>query len=297
MHTIAQKLISLPPTMADAFHEITGLPKPEWIAASDPPNSKLGSGGGAAHILVQAWHQSNSGLPFNAWLLQSPKLLLMSGGQSRRLPSYAATGKLLIPLPVLRWSTGQKLDQTLLDLQLPYYEEVLTRAFPHYCVLITSGDVFLRFNPQIPQFPQADVLGLGMWVRPEAASDFGVFFSPRIKLNEWEFFLQKPSPAKIRELASDYYYLVDTGMWLLTPSAVHTLLQKAGWIPSHETFSNNTPNYYELYSQFGLSLGNKPVCPDPEISKLRAAILPLPNAEFYHLGTNQQLIDSISQLQ
>lgn len=293
----AQKLISLPPAMASAFAEVTGLQAPEWFATSDPPEAKLGSGGGAAHLLIEAWRTSGEGLSLEQWLEESPKLLLMAGGQSRRLPAYAASGKLLLPMPVLRWSTGQRLDQTLLDLQLPYYEEVLRRAFPRYCVMLTSGDVFLRFDPNFAAFPVADVLGLGMWVRPEAASDFGVFFSPRSNPNHWQFFLQKPTPARIRELASDYFYLVDTGMWLLSLQAVMLLLEKCGWDRQAQTFRATRPNAYEIYSQFGLSLGSEPTEPDAQISQLAAAILPLPDAEFYHLGTSQQLIESVSQLQ
>ena len=45
------------------------------------------------------------------------------GGQSRRLPAYAPAGKLLMPIPVFRWSRGQRLDQTLLDLP------VMTRTY------------------------------------------------------------------------------------------------------------------------------------------------------------------------
>jgi hypothetical protein len=32
------------------------------------------------------------------------------------LPAYAPGGKILMPVPVFRWSRGQKLDQSLLDL-------------------------------------------------------------------------------------------------------------------------------------------------------------------------------------
>jgi len=33
-------------------------------------------------------------------------LVLHSGGESRRLPAHAATGKLLMPIPVFRWVFG-----------------------------------------------------------------------------------------------------------------------------------------------------------------------------------------------
>ena len=84
-----------------------------------------------------------------------------------------------MPVPVFRWARGQRLDQTLLDLQLPDYQRVLAHAGPEVAVMIASGDVLLRFARELPPFPDVDVLGLGMWVSPETAQDFGVFFSPR----------------------------------------------------------------------------------------------------------------------
>src|SRR5205814_1764391 len=142
-----------------------------------------------------------------------------SGGQSRRLPAYAATGKVLMPMPVARWARGQRLDQSLLDVQLADYQRILAHAGPSAAVMITAGDVLLRFGRELPPFPDVDVLGLGMWVSPEKAKDHGVFVSTRQKPNELAFFLQKPSAAKIRELGESYLCLVDTGAWLLSERA------------------------------------------------------------------------------
>lgn len=78
---------------------------------------------------------------------------------------------------------------------------MLAHAGPGTVAMVTSGDVLLRFGRTLPVFPQVDVLGLGMWVTPERARDFGVFFSKRERPEELSFFLQKPSAARIRELA------------------------------------------------------------------------------------------------
>ena len=64
---------------------------------------------------------------FADWLGREKRLLLHAGGQSRRLPAYAASGKSLTPIPVFRWARGQRIDQTLLDLQVPLYEKMLER--------------------------------------------------------------------------------------------------------------------------------------------------------------------------
>jgi len=292
-----QSLLTLPPRMAEAFEALSGRAQPEWFASCDPAGRPLGSGGGTAQLLAAAWRATGAGQSFSAWLQASRKLILHAGGQTRRLPAYAPTGKLLMPIPVFRWARGQRLDQTLLDLQWPDYERVLAHAGPGTVAMITSGDVLLRFARELPPFPDVDVLGLGMWVAPETAQHFGVFCSPRDHQTELAFFLQKPSVAKIRELAEDYLCLVDTGMWLLSERAVNVLMQRCGWDPAKSQFAGGLPNPYELYAQFGLALGRQAVAQDAAVAGLSCAVVPLPEAEFYHFGTNTQMIESVAALQ
>ena len=290
-----QYLLTLPPRMVAEFEGLAGGRRPEWFATSDPPSQPLGSGGGTANLLAEAWRATAPMESFENWLRQSRKLILHAGGLSRRLPAYAPTGKLLMPIPVFRWSRGQRLDQSLLDLQLPDYERVLAHAGPGTAALVTSGDVLLRFARELPPFPEVDVLGLGMWVAPEKAKHFGVFFSQRAHPTELAFFLQKPAAAKIRELAEDYLCLVDTGMWLLSERAVRVLMEHCGWETSQ--FCGGAARRYELYAEFGLALGKSPTVRDAAVNALTCAVVPLPEAEFYHFGTNAQMIESVSALQ
>jgi hypothetical protein len=283
--------------MAGLFGELGGRPAPDWYAAADPPDGQLGSGAATAHLLAGAWRATGQGRTFDAWLGGVPKLIVHGGGQSRRLPAYAAVGKPLMPVPVLRWSRGQRLDQSLLDLQLPAYERVLGWSGGRHVALVTSGDVVLRFGRDLPPVPAVDVLGLGMWVTPERARDFGAFFVARAEPTELAFFLQKPSPARTRELSAEYLCLVDTGMWLLSARAVAVLLRKAGWDAERQAFADGRPAGYDLYGQFGPALGRRPSQPDPEIGALTSGVVPLPEAEFYHFGTNRQLLESTSALQ
>ena len=315
-----QYLLTLPPRMAEEFEGLEHRKRPEWFAGCDPAGIPLGSGGGTANLLAEAWRATGAGQTFSGWLGANRKLVLHAGGQSRRLPAYAPTGKLLMPIPVFRWARGQRLDQSLLDLQLPDYQRVLAHAGPKTAAMITSGDVLLRFARELPPFPDVDVLGLGMWVAPEKAADFGVFMSPRNRPAELAFFLQKPPAAKIRELSQDYLCLVDTGMWLLSERAVGVLMERCGWDAETEEFgapdsrsggdagaarsgvvrsvsSGGTASHYELYAQFGLALGKTPSAPDSAVSALSCAVVPLPDAQFYHFGTNAQMIESVSVLQ
>lgn len=292
-----QQLLTLPSRMAAEFEFLERRKRPEWFATSDPPGQPLGSGGGTANLLAEAWQATGSGQTFEQWLRKDRKLILHAGGQSRRLPAYAPTGKLLMPIPVFRWGRGQRLDQTLLDLQLPDYQRVLAQGAPRTVAMVTSGDVLLRFARELPPFPDVDVLGLGMWVAPETAKDFGVFVAQRSHPTELAFFLQKPSADRIRELSQDYLCLVDTGMWLLSERAVRVLMARCGWDSTRQQFAGGRATGYELYAQFGLSLGCAPTVKDPAVCDLTCAVVPLPQAEFYHFGTNEQLIHSVAALQ
>ena len=106
-----KKLLSLPPNLVDSFHDVTGLAREEYFCSHDPVGHKLGSGGGTTWLLEQA----------KEWLNGERCIILHAGGQSRRLPSYAPSGKILTPIPVFRWERGQRLAQTLLDLPMRTY--------------------------------------------------------------------------------------------------------------------------------------------------------------------------------
>lgn len=94
-----KQLLSLPPNLVGCFHDITGLSPKKWFCTSDPVGHKLGSGGGTANLLTDAFKASlkgqddSRGIPdsrsFAEWLSSEKRILLHAGGQSRRLPAYA----------------------------------------------------------------------------------------------------------------------------------------------------------------------------------------------------------------
>ena len=122
-----KKLLSLPPNLVGSFHQITGLSPEEYFCTNDPVGHKLGSGGGTTYLLEQCYKNDNK-TSFSSWLASERRILLHAGGQSRRLPSYAPSGKILTPIPVFRWERGQRLSQSLLTLQLPLYERLMSLA-------------------------------------------------------------------------------------------------------------------------------------------------------------------------
>lgn len=279
-------LLSLPPNVV--ANGCGTLPRQKghiYYLDSDPADRKLGSGGGTSWI-VNRFHDNVAGR-------EKKTIVIHGGGQSRRLPSYAVTGKTMTPLPVLRWAVGERIDQTLLDLQLPLLEDISRQAPGELNTLIASGDVLIRNNGALPPIPQADVVCFGMWTEPEQARNHGVFFIPRQggqRQHILNFMLQKPSLRQLAELGSTHYYLTDIGLWLLSDRAMKILNAKS-------TGSDGKYRFYDLYSDFGCALGEHPSHRDGDLDGLSVAVIPLPKGEFYHFGTTRQLLSTTLRLQ
>lgn len=283
-------LLSLPAAGVEGFSPWSPA-SGSYFVTSDPPGSQLGSGGGTAHVLHQAWLQA-PGVTFEAWVEGARKLIVHGSGQSRRLPAYAAEGKPLLPLPLLPSTAGQLPDQRLVDLQRNAYQRILRHAPPSYRVMVTCGDVLITNDSFTPHFPEVDVLIVGIRSTPEEASNHGVMFCQDGETADLDFFLQKPPEAKTLAMAESHRFYLDTGVWLLSARAVALLLQKCGWDGARQEYLNGIPDKYELFDSFGLALGNTPVAPDEAVSSLKAAVLPLPSGRFFHFGTSRSIITS-----
>ena len=320
-----KKLLSLPPNLARAdgngctvFHQITGLSADEFFCTCDPEGHRIGSGGGTAWLLMQAFlsekgemkdekyenipsadsiektnhisHSSSVISHFESWLASEKRILLHAGGQSRRLPSYAPSGKILTPVPVFRWERGQRLSQDLLSLQLPLYEQMMQMAPDRLHTMVVSGDVLIRTSQPLPPVPDADVVCCGLWLDASVARNHGVFVASRRTPNVLKQMLQKPSVEQLQHLQRDHYYLTDIGVWMLSDRAVSLLMKRC------QDEKGGMRNY-DLYSEFGCTLGTHPTIDDPELRQLSVAIVPLPGGEFYHFGTSREMIGSTLALQ
>lgn len=279
---IMKKLLSLPPDAAGCFHKLTGYGSEEWFTTSDPAGSKLGSGGGTIWALNE-WSKAGGDM-------SRKKTLIHAGGQSRRLPAYAACGKILAPVPVFRWQAGQPLDQCLLDLQMPLYEKIMDMAPDGLNTLVASGDVYVRAGKKLPEIPDADVVCYGLWVNPTVASHHGVFASLIRSPRVLDMMLQKPSVEQMAAMSQTHVFMMDVGIWLLSDKAI-------GLLKARSTRADGSLTYYDMYTSFGGALGAAPVIADAEINALKVAILPLDGGEFYHFGTTAELLGSTLQLQ
>ena len=303
-----KKLLSLPPNLVGSFHEVTGLSRDEYFCTCDPVGHRLGSGGGTAWLLQEAYRSQESGVrsqEFEAWLAKEKRILIHAGGQSKRLPSYAVSGKVLMPLPVFRWERGQKLSQDLMSVQLPLYEKMMAAAPENLHTMVVSGDVLIRTTQPLQPIPDADVVCYGLWLDASVAKNHGVFVSDRRTPSVLKQMLQKPSVQTLAELQKDHFYLTDIGVWLLSDKAVALLMKRSMVSQSNPSrlsrlsrpSSPSSFKEYDLYSEFGCALGTDSSKPDDEISSLKVAILPLAGGEFYHFGTSREMISSTLRLQ
>ena len=286
-----KKLLSLPPNLVSSFHDVTGLSRDEYFCTHDPIGHRLGSGGGTTWLL-QACAQAEGAEDMDYWLAQEKRILIHAGGQSKRLPSYAVSGKVLMPVPVFRWERGQRLSQNLLSLQLPLYEKMMAMAPASVHTMVVSGDVLIRATQPLQTIPEADVICYGLWLDASVAKNHGVFVSDRRTPTVLKKMLQKPSLQTLGEIQKDHFYLTDIGIWLLSDKAVKLLMQRS----ISETSPSNLKEY-DLYSEFGCSLGTDPLVADEELQQLKVAILPLAGGEFYHFGTSREMISSTMRIQ
>ncbi|MCF0160001.1 MAG: bifunctional fucokinase/L-fucose-1-P-guanylyltransferase, partial [Bacteroidaceae bacterium] len=241
---------------------------------------------GGTTWLLQACHRHDApDTDFGQWLAQEKRILLHAGGQSRRLPAYAPSGKILTPIPVFRWKRGQRLDQNLLALEMPLYEQIMQKAPASLRTMVVSGDVFIRSTKPLQDIPEADVVCYGLWVDPNLAKNHGVFVSRRNSPGELDYMLQKPTVETLGELMQHSLFMMDIGVWLLSDRAIQLMVK-------HSMNADGNVGYYDMYSDFGRALGNHPQIQDEELNALSVAILPLPGGEFYHFGTSREMISS-----
>lgn len=282
-------LISVPSNVVSHFHSISGLSENNWFVDADPETKRVGSGGGTSWLLSQCWNGEKD-LDFDQWLEKEKRVIIHAGGKSRRLPAYAPIGKSLLPMPVFRWSRGQDLNQRLIHLQTPLFEKILANAPSKLNTLVASGDTLIFGGKKLPEIPEADIVCFGLWLEPEKATHHGVFFASPETPEQLQFMLQKPSIERIQNLVQHYYFLMDIGVWLLSPKAIRLLMKNSGW--KNGSYANQIPDEYDMYSAFGTAMGVNPERKDAEINNLKVALVNLEGGEFYHLGNTSELVSS-----
>jgi len=171
------------------------------LVVPDPGGRRAGSGT-ATLLALQALvrragrEQRDRAMSAETVLASRRVLIIHSGGDSRRLPAYAAHGKIFTPLPC---SDRPPLASALFDLIL---DDLLSIDWPRTGgVIVASGDVFLGIAKHRLRFDDAGIQCVVCRGDLQRAARHGVFIADEAgRVRE---VLQKPDEAALRARSDD----------------------------------------------------------------------------------------------
>lgn len=295
-----------------------------WRVMPDPGDRRVGSGGSTVHVLAALARECSAGGRDRREALASRRVLILhSGGDSRRLPAYAANGKIFLPLPI----EDERGDgRALFDLILADMRSISLGA-PGGRVVVATGDVYLGLARHRPDLSGGDVVGVAFPDTPARGSRHGVYVVDSD--GRVTDFLQKPSPEaarKRRAIDRRGRVLVDTGVLAFSVRAVSALLRGFGVSAAGKSVrggllasvSAGLGAAVDLYDQV-LSALRPGVTPEAyaagvargaegaamrHFATLRRAVAPLsfrcrtvPGSDFLHIGTTRELLDILPRIE
>ncbi len=298
---------------------------------ADPGGRRVGSLGATLNVLYELAAEFLRKAPetrsIRDCFANRNVLICHSGGDSRRIPAYAAQGKIFMPLPT---SNRVGRPAALFDLVLSGAEALPERAGGQ--VLVLSGDVLIAFDSERLDLRPHGVIGAAYYVGLARGSRHGVYVARAAPARAGCFpvadFLQKPDEAAAREfgaLDAAGRVLVDTGILSFDPAAVETMLTAAGVELAGKTLRlgrgllsaiiEGASPAADIYEQFTVALapradraryvrglkgdaGHK-----LRMLRFRAKVrrLPfhvnvLPDCEFFHVGSSRELLAGVGTL-
>lgn len=234
---------------------LCGVSAAEIAVVPDPGGRRVGSLGSTVNVLKSLGRRARG----------KRVLICHSGGDSKRLPAYAAIGKAFVPVPQPDGSC-----KTLFEVIVGNMERL---RLPEAGVLVVCGDVAPRFDFAACDFSRPGVTGVGYRDTSDEGSRHGVYVpgSGAGVLRPVEGFLQKPDETCAREAGALVRgrVVVDTGiLWLDAESAAR--LGRSDW------------HVGDLYETFTAALvgGWAP---------FRVNVVP--RCTFFHIGSSRELLD------
>ncbi len=306
-----------------------------WMVLADPMDRRAGSGGSTFAVLYEIAQRLIRERPEAtsiAELFDGQRILIIhSGGDSRRLPAYAAQGKVFTPLPRdVRTESGRLREADLIDLVL---EDLLAVPLPESGrVLVGTGDVVLGVARHRPRVDAPGVVGVAFPADVERGSRHGVYVSgPNGRVVD---FVQKPSAeaaAARGAVDAGGRVLVDCGLVSLDPATVERWLGAAGVVLENGKVVAGPGILGELQRGWGGAidlyhhvLGAIPervtreayladvvAADDPEAAVARQrcgelydrvhggafSVAVVPDCDFLHLGSSRELLDKVRGMQ
>ena len=228
-----------------------GLLARSILVIPDPGGRRVGTLGSTVHVLKRV-------------KCRGRLLICHCGGFSKRLPAYAASGKVFAP--IIRTGKGvttlfEKIVRNMADLKLPR-----TGA------LVVCGDVAPDFDFKACDFSSPGVTGVAYLDTLTRGSHHGVYVPRCVKgLSTVVGFLQKPSPAEARREHAIFggKVAVDTGiLWLDAPTCAK--LARSKWSEG-DLYSDFTAALLKGFAEFRVNTVKR--------------------CSFFHIGSSRELLD------
>ena len=219
------------------------------LVVPDPGGKRVGSLGSTVGVLRKLGDVSKRRV-----------LICHSGGDSKRLPSYAAIGKAFVPVPDSRGKTVSLFERIVANME--------QLRLPKSGVLVVCGDAAPEFDFGSCDFSKSGVTGVAYYDSPEEGSRHGVYVpgnGERVRA-----FLQKPSPsaAKAAGAVCRGKVAVDTGILWIDPATAKKIVI-AGW------------KVGDIYDEFARELLNG-------FAPFHVNVVP--RCSFFHIGSTRELL-------
>ena len=222
------------------------------LVVPDPGGRRVGSLGSTVGVLKKIGDVSGSRV-----------LICHSGGDSKRLPSYAAIGKAFVPVPDSRGKTVSLFERIVANME--------RLKLPKGGVLVVCGDVAPEFDFGSCDFSKGGVTGVAYYDSPDEGSRHGVYVPENgRRLSAVRAFLQKPSPVAAKAAGAVHRgkVAVDTGILWIDPATAKKIVA-AGW------------KVGDIYDEFAHELlgGFAPF-----------HVNVVPRCSFFHIGSTRELL-------
>lgn len=299
----------------------------EWLVVPDRQGKRIGSGGSTLECLLTIVNQEAKRQRLDPAadgaieaILRGLRILIVhAGGDSRRLPAYGPCGKIFLPVP---GECDGALGLTLFDRIVPRFLELPSGAPEQGQVVVTVGDVLLRFDASAVCLTGNGITALGGYASPEEASHHGVFCAGQDGVIRR--YLQKPSAEEQAAAGALSRYgkaILDVGIMSFDARAASALLRafpvepgagrQLAW--AEPVLATLLSRGVDLYREICCAMGTETTLEDyarsarssgspwsehqlaalyPSLNAMPFHVQVLPDLSFLHFGSTAQLVTS-----
>lgn len=278
-----------------------------FVVIPDEGGVRVGSGGATLSVLKYVYEREEK-LTGRGHFDGLRILVIHSGGDSKRVPTYSALGKLFSPVPH-KLPDGRA--STLFDEFMIAMTSVASRI--REGMVLLSGDVLLLFNPLQIDFPGSGAAAISFKEDVETGKNHGVFLSG--ENGNVRRFLHKQSVETLNQMGAvndNNCVDIDTGAVIFAPDMLSDLYALIDTPEKYHGMVNDTV-CLSLYGDFLYPLAEdssleafykeKPegdFCPELESARTmvwnclhpyRMKLLRLAPAKFIHFGTTREILN------